>query len=327
MRTRRRASQAVQVDRRPSRVRLVGPVVVILGLIAALVTFVVTPWAGEPQPEVDVALTVLDRSATAAGFPPPPPTPPATPIARRPVVALDAGHGGPDDDLPRADRSGRLLPWYREGDNSGAIFRSNGGSELREKDLTLRLALATADLLEAEDVLVVVTRREDVPVNLERRDLNEDGKLDLVDELLARIDLINRSQADVLVSIHLNAHPSPSMRGTYANYASGRPFTRESIRLAVTLHQQVLRGIRELSPGAVDRGVEDDVEDDPTGRHLLLLGSRTARAPFETTMPGALIEPLFMTNPEDVELLRRADLLDAVARSLADGILEYLRES
>jgi N-acetylmuramoyl-L-alanine amidase len=255
------------------------------------------------------------------------PTPLATPIARRPVVALDPGHGGPDDDLPRADRSGRLLPWYREGDNSGAIFRSSDGSELREKDLTLRLALATADLLEAEDVLVVLTRRGDVPVNLEKRDLNDDGKVDLVDELLARIDLVNRAQADLLVSIHLNAHPSPSMRGTYANYASERPFTRESIRLAVTLHRQVLRGIRELSPRAVDRGVEDDVEGDPAGRHLLLLGSRTARAPFETTMPGALIEPLFMTNPEDVELLRRADLLDAVARSLADGVLEYLRES
>jgi N-acetylmuramoyl-L-alanine amidase len=41
-------------------------------------------------------------------------------------------------------------------------------------------------------------------------------------------------------------------------------------------------------------------------------------------MPGALVEPLFLTNPDDVELLRRADVLDMLARSIAEGVLDYL---
>lgn len=43
-------------------------------------------------------------------------------------------------------------------------------------------------------------------------------------------------------------------------------------------------------------------------------------------MPGALIEPLFMTNSGDAALLQRTDVLDSVALAIADGIEEYLWE-
>lgn len=284
----------------------------------------VTSAGSRPAPTLVTSVTHVTSVTRSVSTPVP--TPLATTIPRRPIVAIDPGHGGPDDDLPRADRAGRVIPWYREGDNSGAIYRWSDGNELREKDLTLRLALATADHLRERDVVVVLTRRGDVPVNLEKRDYNDDGQVNLTDELLARIDLVNRGAADLLVSIHLNANPSPAMRGISANYASGRPFSERSVQLALAIHSQVLRGLRALPVTVVDRGVEDDASDDPLGRHLLLLGPRTERAPLETAMPGALIEPLFLTNLDDAQVLQRADVLDTIARSIADGILEYLAE-
>lgn len=334
MRNARYGPQAVRVRRLGRFRRAIGPLApggMLFGALAVGATV-----SGRVQTEADPGtrrvptLGVAD-AADAGGsltgaFPAATSTSVATPIPRRPIVALDAGHGGPDDALPRADRGGRVIPWYREGDNSGAVYRPSDGPELREKDLTLRLALAAAGHLEARDIVVVLTRRGDVPVNGEPRDYNGDGDIGLADELLARVDVANRARADALVSIHLNAHPSPSLRGTYASYASGRPFSDRSIRLAVSVHARVLRRLRELAVTVVDRGVEDDAQDDPLGRHLVLLGPRTERAPLETEMPGALIEPLFMTSSGDAALLQRTDVLDSVALAIADGIEEYLWE-
>ena len=301
-----------------------GPVV-LAGLLLSMVGGVFAwQFSGGAASEPSVLADVVSSDSKVEVLQAEAPSVVQTALPRRPIVALDPGHGGPDDDLPRANRAGRVLPRYREGDNSGAIFILDDGSELREKDLTLRLALATAELLEQKDVKVVLTRREDVDVNRANRDYNSDGKVDVADELLARVELVNRSGADLLVSIHLNAHPSQSMRGTYASYADGRPFSEQSVRLALSLHQRVLQALSDLDVSPIDRGVEDDAGDDPAGQHLILFGPRTARAPLETRVPGALIEPLFITNSEDAELLRREDVLTALAQAIADGILEYL---
>jgi N-acetylmuramoyl-L-alanine amidase len=317
----RPAPQAVRLGRGRARRRAVGPILLAVTALATMVAAVAglraasgTTVGADEEPTAAVA--ALGPTATA--------TPVATMPPRRPIVALDPGHGGPDDDEARADRTGRIVRWYREGENSGAIYLGGDAEELREKDLTLRIALLVADRLEARDVGVALTRRGDVPVNLERRDLNRDGTVDLTDELLARVDLANRSGADLLVSIHFNAHPSTSFRGTYTAYVGERPFGEQSERLAVATHRRILRALAELAIPTLDRGIEDDVGDAVAGRHLLLLGPATARAPLETTMPGILAEPMFLTNPEEAQALRRADVQDAIAAALADGILEFL---
>lgn len=264
--------------------------------------------------------------ATADSVPAPTAVPPvvaSAPPPRRPVVAIDPGHGGPDDDLPRY-REGRLIPWYREGYNTGVIHVWNDGSELREKDLVLQLALAAAERLRKRDVVVALTRTEDVMVNEQNRDFNDDGKVDVADDLLARVQKVNESGADVLVSIHINGHPSSSLRGTYTQFSYGRPFTDESIRLAATVHERVVKNLRDVPVETDDRGVEDDTQHDPTGRHLILFGARTERGPIQTEVPGALIEALFLTNREDAILLERADVLDAISAGIANGILEFL---
>ena len=80
------------------------------------------------------------------------------------VLVIDAGHGGHD---------------------AGAV-----GSISKEKDLTLRYALAFGAIVEKKcpDVKVVYTRKKDVFV-----------------ELWRRAEIANQVKADLFVSVHINA--------------------------------------------------------------------------------------------------------------------------
>ncbi|WOD40311.1 N-acetylmuramoyl-L-alanine amidase [Nodosilinea sp. E11] len=144
--------------------------------------------------------------------PTPPPTrsvePPRLPSAPsgRVVVAIDPGHGGRDP---------------------GAV----GIGGLQEKQVIFPISLRVAELLESQGVMVVMTRREDVAVDLQ-----------------TRAAIANRAQANVFVSIHANAisMSRPDVNGieTYFSAESGR-------RLAATLQASML-----AATGMRDRGVK-----------------------------------------------------------------------
>ncbi|HZG41102.1 MAG TPA: N-acetylmuramoyl-L-alanine amidase [Nodosilinea sp.] len=148
----------------------------------------------------------------APAIPTPPPTrsveSPALPSvpSGRVVVVIDPGHGGRDP---------------------GAV----GIGGLQEKQVIFPISLRVTELLEAQGVVVVMTRRDDVAVDLQ-----------------ARADIANRSQGNVFVSIHANAisMSRPDVNGieTYYSSESGR-------RLAATLQASML-----AATGMRDRGVK-----------------------------------------------------------------------
>src|SRR5947209_3814962 len=78
------------------------------------------------------------------------------------VVVLDPGHG------------------------AGDIGAANASSSEVEKLLTLRVAEASATDLRKMGYRVYLTRRRDQDVNTPPRDVNGDGKINHVDELVAR---------------------------------------------------------------------------------------------------------------------------------------------
>ena len=143
--------------------------------------------------------------------PPPPAQPVELPQVRqstngRTVVVIDPGHGGRDP---------------------GAV----GIGGLQEKQVIFPISQRVAQLLEAQGLVVVMTRREDVAVDLQ-----------------TRAAIANRAQANVFVSIHANAisMSRPDVNGieTYFASESGR-------RLAATLQSSML-----AATGMRDRGVK-----------------------------------------------------------------------
>ena len=190
------------------------------------------------------------------------------------------------------------------GPNRGAA----GSGGVAEKDVALAVALALGDVLEREHGFrVVLTRDSDRDVALDDR-----------------IATANTARADVLVSIHLNASPSPAASGSLVYHltpqAAGRapagsavqfvpwssaqaPFVPASRRLAEALASE-LQGLDMAAGGVADAPVR------------VLRGA---------AMPAVQVELGFVTSRRDLARLSDPAFPGRAARALATGILRYQR--
>jgi N-acetylmuramoyl-L-alanine amidase len=223
------------------------------------------------------------------------------------TVFLDAGHGGPDPGTSGLDRSGRR------------VF---------EKTETLDVALRAAQLLRASGFRVVLSRTSDSTVAaLSGEDLVNGvltGSAEVKD-LDERVACANAARADAALSIHFNGFDDPGVGGSQTFYDPDRPFADRSLKLATAVQDSLVRGL-----GLDDRGVSSDgdlVAETLTDQgaaygHLILLGpAQPGLVPSPTRMPGALSEALFLTNPEEAQLV--ASSPTRVASALAAGVRAY----
>ncbi|MBU1671749.1 MAG: N-acetylmuramoyl-L-alanine amidase [Actinobacteria bacterium] len=118
--------------------------------------------------------------------------------------------------------------------------------------------------------------------------------------LAERCAIANGSGASVFVSIHNNARP-PDVRGTttyhFRDSTDGR-------LLAVYLQQEVVRSIERP-----DRGTR--------GSRLYVVAN--------VSMPAALLEAVFLTDPDEAALIKDPDFRERVAEGVAAGVEAYLK--
>ena len=260
------------------------------------------------QPAADGAQLVvagLDPSACRAYRP--------TGAANGRTVFLDAGHGGPDP---------------------GGSGELNDGTPVVEKVATLAVAGYLSQRLRAQGYRVVLSRTGDTAVTrLTDADLDSGSMRGsaLHRDLLARIACANASAADALVAIHFNAFDDSSATGAETFFDPARPFAGRSRALAESLQAALVAELR-----LDDRGVTSDEDlSAPTITdagaaygHLIELGPRDAGwVDTPSAMPGALVEPLFLTAPDEAVLAARADGQARIARALADGLGGYFSRS
>lgn len=230
------------------------------------------------------------------------------PAPRAPRVIIDAGHGGRDP---------------------GGPMRLAGG--LREKDITLAVALKVGAELKEQGVNVIYTRTRDTLIALADR-----GRI------------ANQADGDVFVSIHVNA-ANPKWRDpgaargfetyflaaartedaqrveemenesvrfeTEGEVQSGDPLSfilsdmmqNEHLRESSDFADIVQRHLKRVHPGP-DRGVKQ-------------AGFRVLIGAF---MPAVLVEIGFGTNQPEAEYLASPARQRSLARSIADATLEYL---
>jgi N-acetylmuramoyl-L-alanine amidase len=218
---------------------------------------------------------------------------------RPPLVAIDPGHGGDD-------------------------YGTNGvvaGRRLLEKELTLQVAVQTAENLKAAGYRTLLLRTDDGPVNRPARDRTGDGKVDLADELQARVDRANEAGAALFVSVHFNGSTERSLRGPEVYYSAARPFAAENRKLADRVMAAITARLAQASRPVTPHGV---LRDSVLGGSLYVLGPQGGRIARASAMPGVLIEGMFLTNAEDAALLADPVTLRALARAYADGVAGYL---
>jgi N-acetylmuramoyl-L-alanine amidase len=201
-------------------------------------------------------------------------------------VALDPGHS-------RAD-----------------VGAASGG--LREFQLSLDLAQRVRTRLEASHLSVRLTREDDLPLTL----LSNPSATEQI-RLEQEARIAAAGPARVYVSLHFNGGP-PNLRGTETYFNPDRaPEAASADRaLAELLQQHVVAALRdELGYPALDRGVKSDLAAGKSYGHFFSL-----RGPN----PSALVEHLFLSNPNEAALLRDDATMDALADGCAQGIFEYL---
>lgn len=166
------------------------------------------------------------------------------------------------------------------------------GRILKEKTVNLDIALRVGDILNSRKFDVAYTRDTDRnPSQTERA------------------ETANRLNAAVFVSIHNNANTIPDKEGTethyYASLDDPALFIQKDqrSRLANFLQQRMMQNL-----GRVNRGVKQSAFTVLT----------------RTTMPSALVEIVFISNPDEETLLMRDDFKQRAAAAIADGITDYM---
>jgi N-acetylmuramoyl-L-alanine amidase len=216
-----------------------------------------------------------------------------------PTIVLDPGHGG------REIGTSHLFP---------------DGLTMMEKNLTLSVATKTAAILRQKGYNVVQTRTTDSWVNAALKDVDGNGKVNLADDLQARVDLANNARGTLFLSIHFNGIEDPSIRGTVIYYDLAEPFFRRSQYFAGLLDAEALLALQKIGFASVNRGVQTDSQALGQGSYFYILGPDAAR-PIK--MPGALAEGLFLTNAVDATQLRDPRTLDALGGAYAQAVVDY----
>jgi len=245
---------------------------------------------------------------------------PGSCIAFRPTVGhrhrtvfIDAGHGGPDP---------------------GAVGVTLGGRSVNEASLNVRVALDALTLLRRAGFRVVLSRTGAAavarPVPGDRSGGSFTGQ-GVHHDLIARDVCANRARADILLGMYFDASSSAAVRGSLTLYDAVRGFAAANLRLAQLVQHDVLARLALRGAGTLDAGVHTDVgfgsavtNADRAYGHLLIIGpAKAGYFSSPSRMPGALIEPLFLTNPSDASIADSVQGQRAIAAGLATAVERY----
>jgi N-acetylmuramoyl-L-alanine amidase len=239
----------------------------------------------------------------------------ATAADNRFTLVIDAGHGGGD---------------------AGAI----GNAGVKEKNLTLKFALAFGKLVEQKcpDVKVIYTRKTDKFV-----------------ELYKRAEIANKNKADLFISIHINAVPKGHVARGFQTYTLGKSRrtgkntgVMENLEVAkrenAVIYQekdykQTYHGFDPNSPESEilfefvqDKNMENSIElakymqkyvCRATGRQDMGAHQDNLAVLRLTSMPGCLIELGFISTRDEEQYMNSAKATEQYARGIFNAFLAY----
>ena len=191
----------------------------------------------------------------------------------RACVVIDAGHGGSDP---------------------GKV----GINNQLEKEINLKIAEILKDFLQAEGIEVVMTRESDAGL------YDEGASNKKVQDMKRRLEIIEKADPAIVVSIHQNSYHEEYVKGAQVFYYT----TSESSRQLAEVIQEQLRSL------------DPDNRREAKGNDSYFLLKKTSK-------PIVIVECGFLSNREEAEKLSSALFQEKMAWNIHMGIMKYLNRN
>lgn len=188
-------------------------------------------------------------------------------------VVIDAGHGGSDP---------------------GKV----GINNQLEKELNLKIAEILKGFLQAEGVEVVMTRESDDGL------YNESDSNKKVQDMKRRLEIIEKADPEIVVSIHQNSYHKEYVKGAQVFYYST---SENSKQLAEVIQEQLKR-------------LDPDNRRKAKGNDSYFLLKKTSK-------PIVIVECGFLSNREEAEKLSSNLYQEKMAWNIHMGIMKYLNQN
>ena len=217
------------------------------------------------------------------------------------TIVLDPGHGGIDPGCLNA-------------------------AGIKEKDLTLDIALKLRDILKANTSLdVVLTRETDIHVPLENRTV-----------------IANQRRADLFLSIHVNAFRLKDRRGIetfFLNFSADPAVNelaaRENATTTKTIGEmdkivrKIVQNTKIIESRDLAQKLQASLVQYLSRRYAGVKNLGTKGGPFWTLLgseiPSVLVEVGHLTNAEEGRRLQDPAYRREIARGISEGIAAYLK--
>lgn len=198
------------------------------------------------------------------------------------VLVLDAGHGGFD----------------------GGASSING---IYEKNINLLIAKRIQSIAENYNIEVIMTRMTDTAlIGKTNKTIKEKKREDLIN----RRKVIDESNGDLVISIHLNSFSQDSrVRGAQVFYPS---------KNCSPLTYEVSKNFSELLQNKLEKNIDDGKERTAMEKNDIFLFQNV-------TKPTILVECGFLSNPIDLKNLQNTCYQNRLAITIIETIIDYYK--
>lgn len=194
-------------------------------------------------------------------------------IPQKFTVIIDPGHGG--NDPGKVGTAGTL-----------------------EKNINLKIGLYLKEMLESQDIKIVMTREQD-------EDLSTDSTKRKASDMKERVTLIQKSNANLVISIHQNSYSDPNVYGAQCFHYTN---SEEGKALAATIQNQIITSTNQTK-----------IRDIKGNNDYYLLK--------HSPLPTVIVECGFLSSPSEEQLLLTEEYQRKMAWAIHLGILQYLNKN
>ena len=193
------------------------------------------------------------------------------------VIIVDAGHGLPD---------------------GGAVTNSG----IRESDINLQVAKDLEKELDCLGYSVIMTRKDEN--NIADSDKQDTIRKMKVSDLTNRVKIINESNADMCISIHMNKFASEKYYGWQTFYNKNSEYNK-------------------ILAEKIQKGISNNIKRENNREAISI---KNIKLTDESKIPTAIVECGFLSNEEDLRLLQTEEYRKNLVEGIIEGIENYYEE-